>query len=318
MRPFRLFSLLVCLIGTASAVEPPELLQHDIGPFRWTGPGGGTPILAGSGRLPSLEDRSAGTSYRDRERRISVRVTVSRYAEPTWVLHEFLSGLMERSLRRTVAASDQVVGEGDRRRLEYAQADPVGAGGVIAWPSGETTLVQIRFDISGAGREVDLPTQIIDAYLDLYPSSLSDSLAQTENCVEWIRDEMRRVLEYAPRDLQFAQGDSPPVLSPEFHREQVIRWLTEFAELRERFYGAGSANELKEELLRAQLIDINPDTQELDVNKYLDRLEAKLTEFQRWWAAHQNDPVQLPTPLATAAPPPAETPVPEPIPEPTP
>jgi hypothetical protein len=169
--------------------------------------------------------------------------------------------------------------------------------------------------------EPEIPEEVVEAYLALYPSALGESLLDApEHCKAWVPEEMRRLLEYAPRDLGFARtiAATPQPYRRDLFRDRVVRWLTEFAELRERFYGAGSANELKEELLRAQLIDINPDTQELDVNKYLDRLEAKLTEFQGWWAAHQNDPVQLPTPLATAAPPPAETPVPEPIPEPTP
>jgi non-homologous end joining protein Ku len=154
----------------------------------------------------------------------------------------------------------------------------------------------------------------VDAYLNVYPSSLPDTIADTvEHYTQWVRDETRRILEYAARDLGFARivlTDTTRAVSREFWRDQVIHWLTDFADLRQRFYGFGDAAALKQELMQAQLNDIDPKTQKLDLEKYLDRLEAKLTEFQGWWAAHQNDPVQLPTPEAAPATSPSPAPTP--------
>jgi hypothetical protein len=317
MIAFRVLALLLGFVALASGVEAPQLLLHDIGPFRWIGRSedaerGYTGILTGSGRLGNSEDRTRRTSYADRSREFFVDVVISSYADSTWVLHELEARY--RSITGGFSGRVSVVEEPLRRRLQFVADSRVGPGGSIAWLSGESTLVRIQFDVAGADQPPMIPAEIVEAYLALYPSSLPTSVADTsEENARWLRDEMRRLLEYAPRDLGFARivpTDPTQAYRRDFWRDQLIRWLTEFAELRERFYGVGDADALKDELLRAQLTDINPDTQKLDLDKYLDRLEAKLTEFQAWWAAHQNDPVQLPTPEAAPATSPSPAPTP--------
>jgi hypothetical protein len=309
----RVLLALVCFASTRSPVEALDLILEDIGPYKW---GGGTypatGILTGSGRLGNPADEHVNTTYRDRDRKIGVRVTVSRYADPTWALHELESGFRQQSL--SALQPSAVIGGPGMRRLQYATAGlTVGGGGGVTWMSGEATLVRVEFTVSGPSRVPEVPQDVVDAYLSLYPSTLPALDSSAAQHSQWIRDEMRRILEYAPRDLGFARTvPTEPArgFSRGFWRDQVIRWLTRFADLRARFYGVGDADALKQELLQAQLTDINPDTQKLDLDKYLDRLEAKLTEFQAWWAAHQNDPVQLPTPEAAPATSPSPAPTP--------
>jgi hypothetical protein len=299
--------LVGCLVCTESPSRALEMVSENIGPYKWEGatyPAVG--ILTGSGRLGDAADEHVKTAYRDRERRIGVRVSASSYADPTWVLHEFTGG--------SCGGSTDFVNESGRRRFESATVAPETTEGDVSWASGDTTLVLVEFTLAGPDRPVELPTEVINAYLALYPSSLGESLANaSEHCRTWVPNEMRRILEYGVRDLGFARmvpTDPARSLSRGFWRDQVIRWLTEFADLRARFYGVGKVDALKEELLRAQIADIDPDTQRPDLENDLDRLEAKLNEFQEWWTAHQNDPVQLPTPEAAPATSPSPAPTP--------
>jgi hypothetical protein len=310
MIAFRVLALLLGFVALASGVEAPQLLLHDIGPFKWIGKPqdaerGYTGILAGSGRLGNPDDSTRHTKYADEERDFGVRVTVSRFADTKWVLHEFIGGL---------CAGSDLAGEPGRRYFQYTVVGHAGAGGHVAWAADPSTLIRIGFDLAGANRIPELPTEIIDAYLALYPSILDESLLDAPaHCKAWVPEEMRRKLEYAPRDLEFARSipaDSPQAYQRDGFRDKVIDWLTEFAEARERFYGVGSVAELQNELQRWEIADRDPESFKLDIDKNLDRLEAKLTEFQAWWAAHQNDPVQLPTPGATPATSPSPAPTP--------
>lgn len=291
-----LLILLVYFVLPRSPVAALELVRDDIGPYKWEGasyPAVG--ILTGSGRLGSPADEHVETAYRDRDRKIGVRVTVSYYADPSWVLHEFIGG-------RCRAAST-VVGEAGKRRVEYIGRGLENVYGHAMWASGDSTLVSIEFSRQGADSELALPTEVIDAYLALYPSTLDESLLDTRaHCKAWIPREMQRVLEYAWRDLGFARIE-PADPSKEYLREgwadKVVRWLTQLAELRERFYGVGDAAALRRELEWAQETDVKEGTRKIDWDKHLPRLEGKLKEFQQWWAEHRNDPVILPTPAIT-------------------
>jgi hypothetical protein len=243
-------------------------------------------------------DRSLRTSYIDTAREVGVQVTISTYADPTWVLHEFTGG--------SCGGSSDLAGEAGRRYFQYVTVGPDATGGHVAWASGQATLVAIEFTLGGPNRSPETPTEIVDAYLALYPSTLSDSLADAiGHCRAWVPDEMRRLLEYAARDLTLARTPQPadPGVRVRWHglREDVLRWLGRFSEYRERFYAGGDHRQFAREMLDARFAYGDPGTETLDVERYLQLLEARLNEFQSWWTAHQNDPVILPTPVPTPA-----------------
>jgi hypothetical protein len=98
--------------------------------------------LVGSGRLGNLEDRSVGTEYADDDRDFGVRVTVSRYADPTWVLHEFTGGLCKGS---------DLAGTPSSRYFQSFSVGHAGVGGHVTWAHDESTLILVSLALSGAG-----------------------------------------------------------------------------------------------------------------------------------------------------------------------
>jgi hypothetical protein len=188
--------------------------------------------------------------------------------------------------------------------FQYGRTWDKGASGAVGWVSNEGIAVNVEFILAGPNRSPEVPTEVLDAYLALYPSSIPDSVAGTPaHHTEWIRDDMRHTLTYATRDAgaaaMVADADKKALWV-----DHLRRWVTRFAQYRERFYGFGNAAELARSLATVEKELRQSGGGQIDPQAYLPVLQGHVNEFQTWWNAHQNDPVLLPTP----APSPASTP----------
>lgn len=292
------------LLGLVSLLWPidvpgQDLILHDFGPLKNDGARiGGEYTLPGSRHPGGPGDHRVSTSYFDRTNQVLVNVTIETFSLSVWLLHEFeAQGRIGPTKDRF--GGNVVGGAGQRRFEETLESDlhPV-THRDVAWLTGDSSIVQIEFDLRGTGRTAEIPTDIVDAYLALYPSSLPDSITDTpEHHTQWVRDEFRRILEYASRDLGLAHTGTAPT----FRNQQlnaVHDWLQDFARYREAFYATGSGEQFRYDLMIAQQNNLKADGFTVDFDKQLAWAEQRLNECKTWWAAHESDPVQLPTPGA--------------------
>jgi hypothetical protein len=303
------YALLAALMLVPLVANAQTLLLQNFGTLENDGEGPGDSILKWADRVVGEEDDvQLGTAYIDVTNRIVVRVTVQKLQDTTWLLHE-----VEGSFRDRRAAGLQsgatVEDSGSRRRFEQSLSFPEKTWRIVAWPTGSDEVVSVSLSLIGPNRWAEMPTQIVDAYLALHPSILAASVEDTPaHNATWIRDEMRRLLEYAQRDLGYAQVTTGQTTSPEDWRNQAQRSLQTFATMRGLFYGVGSGAAFERAAQAADQQNTKRDGVTVDPAKRQAWLQARLEEFQNWWAAHQNDPVQFPTATPTPVPPATPTP----------
>ena len=274
-----------------------DLILRDFGGLKNLESGHGDPMLLWAERVFGPGDAyPVQTTYVDSARHIVVRANVHGFGDHTWLLHEFIGSF---AARNRVGFDDEVAlyGAGTTRRFEIHFTFPEKTTRLVSWPSGDK-LVQIVFSLEASGRESDIPTEVLDAYLALYPSSLPASVEDTPAFHrQWVRDEMPRLLEYAARDLAFAReatakgsqpGDSAFRVPPEQWRKGAVRQLERFAQLRAIAYGGGSAAELETGFQRAELAAATPQLS-VDEAKMLPFVEQQRRELAGWWQSHRND-----------------------------
>lgn len=289
------------LFAGVSVSAQDRIILHDIGPYKWLHTGGcgpGVSIVVAAGRAADPGDEGCSADYADPGRSVFVTVKASKHGNRAWLLHE-MEGRMRTGTREGFPRSQSIVGAPDQRRFQSLEQTPLNAGGNVGWVSGDATIVDIEFTFSGTGRTAEIPTEVVDAYLGLYPSSMPGSIADTpEHHTQWIRNEMRRLLEYATRDVSVARlpAADPQDSRAEEAQGRIEGWLKALAEYRERFYGVGSGAQVGYEIMLAEADHTNRQTGKLEPAGYVTWLENRLNEFRTWWAAHQNDPVMLPAP----------------------
>lgn len=249
-------------------------------------------ILAGSGRIPHPDDKLATTSYRDSARRISVKATVLTFGDPTWLVHE-LAG--EFTAKSGLAFSDDsgVHGDGATHRFETDSDDADSTTRVIGWPSGANRLIKLEFLLKGGGRDDEVPTEIVDAYLAAYPSSLPEDVADTPKYhLGWLQNEMARLLAYAKRNLALAhaalEAPEPAPAKCEQHRTEAVRLLKRVVALRQGVYGVGSEEAYAAEFQKAEIAAITPGMT-LDKAKILAFTDKQLHDLETWWETHRDD-----------------------------
>lgn len=286
------YVLIVCFWALPGAAE--ELLLQDFGTLKNLGSVGGEHVMPGTGRVAGSNDRMAGTAYVDRTNHVVVNVTVQTFTDSTWVLHE-IEGQYRSKTGERINPNVSLVDGAGRRRFQLMVPTDLDPGGYVTWMAGDSTVVQVEFSFIGRGRTATIPQEIVDAYLQLYPSSLPDSIADTPaHHTQWVRDEMRRLLQYAGRDLGFAAAAQDA--------SQRFAWLSstkerlqQFATFQEAFYAAGSGVQFRYDV---EHDNVTADGTSRDDAKLQKWLEQRQQDLSAWWSAHQTAPVLLPTPGA--------------------
>lgn len=288
-------------LAVACAVGAQELILRDFATLENLGSVGGERAINGWSRVRHRGDTLEGTSYVDVGREMVVDVTVQRFGDPIWVVHE-LEGTFRTLDGARFDMHVTVVDTGRRRRFELADPGtapvPVGlpppkTNRVVAWTSDPDCVVEVTYVLGGPGRLAEATNEIVDAYLERYPSSLPETLADTDaHHAQWVRDEMRRILAYAERDFASARavGMQTP---PQQYQRDAQQLLIRFSGFRERFYGVGTRAAFEEVVRAAEVAHTRPGTFQFNDAAHRRWLEERGREFRRWWEAHQNDPVRL-------------------------
>lgn len=164
------------------------------------------------------------------------------------------------------------------------------------WRSGSNLVVRISAHAASHQRmpdgfpKVDAipcpePTEVLQAYLQRYPSALSFYTEDDAHAKRWRHDQAALELVSADYHLDQTGGATPE------HTASLLDaardHLTSFAELRRVAFGGPSATKEAERI--AAVRQLPAATQLAELNKIRN-------EYRQWWNAHQNDPVYLPPP----------------------
>lgn len=269
-----------------------DVIHRDFGPLLESRGEHGSRILAESGRVADPNDELASTFYRNSERRILVRATVLTFGDPAWLAQELVG---EFTAENGLAFTDGTVvtGDGAARRFERRSDSSDAMTRTIAWPSGSNRIVEVYFRLGGGDRAMEVPTEILDAYLAAYPSSLPADVVDTPKYhLEWMRNEMARLLAYAKRNLGLARAalGQPETVAPtaEQYRIEAVRLLRRSVALRRSVYRVGDEQAFDAQFQKAMVAAITPEMT-LDKAKLLAFTDEQLRELETWWEAHRDD-----------------------------
>lgn len=286
--------------GWATQMRPSEVrpfvagdvIHRDFGTLLESDGERGSRILSESGRIADPTDKLATTFYRSSAQRITVRATVLTFGDPTWLVQELVGDF---TTANGLALTDgtTVTGDGAARRFETRRDSSDATARVVAWPSAPNRIVELIFSLRGAGRAAEVPTEIVDAYLAAYPSSLPGIVADTPRYhLEWMRDEMARLLAYAKRHLVLARAalekDDSELPTSEQYRVEAVRLLRRAVALRKSVYGVGDEEAFAVEFQKAAIAAIRPNMT-LDKAKLLAFTDEQLRELEGWWESHRHD-----------------------------
>jgi hypothetical protein len=290
-----LLTVALARTGEATEVRPfvaGDVIHRDFGTLLESRGEHSSRILAESGRIADPNDKLATTFYRNSGQRISVRATVLTFGDPTWLVQELVGDF---TAVNGLALTDGtiVTGDGAARRLETQRDSSDATTRVVAWPSGANHIVELTFGLRGADRATEVQTEIVDAYLAAYPSSLPDAVVDTPKYhLEWMRNEMARLLAYAKRNLVLARAAleqrESALPTSEQYRIEAVRLLRRAVALRQSVYGVGDEKAFAAQFQKAAIAAIGPDMT-LDKAKLLAFTDEQLRELDSWWESHRDD-----------------------------
>jgi hypothetical protein len=232
------------------------------------------------------ENVSAGVEYTDEARGFSVEVGVTRHAQILFLDHFIEAKSRDRATARMDPSSSMVSLFG-QAVLAYCYKPPDCTRREYTWRSGNQIVIEVEpkaFSNELKRIPCPEPTEILQAYLQRYPSSLTLYTEDDEHAKKWRRDQT--ALELAAADYQLDQRYTSVPAEDQWLALAAARdHLISFAELRQAaFRGPDAA---KERGRIDKLRDLPSGTQ-------LDELKKIRLEYRQWWSTHQNDPVYLP------------------------
>ena len=292
-----LFFLGIAFAQSAGAIEtrpfvPGDVLHRDFGTILETEGERGSDFLAKSGRIADPNDAVAMTFYRSSAQRMTGKATVLTFGDATWLVQELVG---EFTAENGLAFKDGTVvaGDGVTRRFEMRRETPQNTARLIAWPSGPNRVIALDLTLRGGDRAADIPTDIVDAYLAAYPSSLPSDVVDTPKYhLEWMQREMDRLLAYAKRNLVLARSalGKPDSVVPtsEQYRLEAVRLLQRAVALRKSVYREGDTEAFAGQFQQAVIAAITPEMV-LDKAKVLAFTDERLQELESWWQQHRDD-----------------------------
>jgi len=290
------------------------LVMADVGTFRLTraslrtGGGGIEPRFFGD----HPDNLTAVGDYEDGAHSLLVGASVTRDIDTTYIERLMESEFRDDATGRFHSTSSLVSLLGNTVFL-YCEGSPDCKGRIYEWRSGADIIVSIDAgtvanDIT-PGADPPLtprtsktnppcpePTEILQAYLQRYPSSLTMYTDSDERARQWQRDMM--ALEVAAAQYKLADAARKPVaqVRPAELRD-VESHLTEFALKRQLVL---SGPKLEKETPRIEQWRALTDR-----SRQLAALKAVADEYQAWWSAQGYGQIEVP-----ALPPPPAVPTP--------
>jgi hypothetical protein len=236
----------------------------------------------------------AGARYEDSTRGMTVGVRVARQADTTYLVHFLESPFRSHKTGRLLPQATLSV-HGGQRLFFYCSQGPDCEDRIYAWLSGLDTVVSVDakafVDVGSAAAGPDPrrtpcpePTEVLDAYLDRYPSTLAEPpSADDESAKQWLRGRVGLMLAAAELRLAAVRTVQENLRGQALHeaREALYRWAQEREDV---FRKPAAAREAE------RLHSLEP----LPIDAQLRELEALRDEYRAWWTAHQNDAIELP------------------------
>lgn len=282
-RDIAIVMIMITLLTTAVLTYGQELssylLLNNIGDFRASknpssGQGSGIVVAAAHFNLDHI-DTTYRISYFNKYTTVGPKVQVTHHSgvdSDKWVLHEIEEGY------RDPDALQSMLTEGTVMRLINGNRVFAWGAGSYTWISGSNIVVRIEYrDLTGAKPE---PLDVVKAYLNKYPSAitLSDTEAKSNaHSMVWIKDEIDRRLWLCDKwfgQLSASKTDQKTALNA------VYKSMIVFVNYREKYFRISAKDEKS---LLADYLEQN------DIASF----QAKLTEYQTWWATHKTDSISL-------------------------
>lgn len=275
------------------------LVASDIPPFSFSS----SAAVSVGGALGSpffgdhTDDLFAATRYRDDSRGISVEVAVVRNGRPEFLDHLIEAVFRDGATGRMNLPQSTTTSVLNNTVFFFCDKPPPNCESrEYMWRSGPQLVIKVKAHASTAERLPDgfpqvhriacaEPIEILQAYLERYPSAITAFTESDDRAKQWRRDQA--ALRLAAAEYQL---DGAPSLSSDKQSQALDAardHLTSFAELRRVAFGGASATKEAERIAAARQLPIA--TQLTELNKIRQ-------EYRQWWNAHQNDPVSLPPP----------------------
>jgi hypothetical protein len=317
-------TLLEAAVASAAEIEAGAeawVIATDISPFSLVHatlrPGGGGVDGTVFGDHP--DNFYAGAKYTDEARLISVGVGVTRDVRTAYIDHLIEDEFRDNARGRFHHSTSLISLFGSPVFL-YCNQPPDCRRRLYEWRSGSDLVISVsagtvRRDITpGADppltprRSSDLPpcaepTEVLQAYLERYPSALTLYSDSDERAAQWQRDMLE--LELAAAQYKLTQQATVPgdQLAPG-KVARIADHLLDFAKGREAVLSGPKFQREEDRIEKLR---------ELALPKRLQELQRIADEYRNWWRAQGHGEIEvppLPPPTPTAAPTPVNTPTP--------
>lgn len=276
------------------------LIMNDISPFAV-----GTTAKVSAGASGIMEryfgedpqDLFAGTDYSDDARDMTIEVAVIRVQRTTYLDHLLEAKFRDGRSGRMHAENSVISVGGESVLFSCAKPPPQCEDRTYSWRSGSNILVTIRAhamefftDAEGLPKPRPIPcpapTEILQAYLQRYPSALVPYSESDDRAKTWLRQQVALSLEAAESHLDREVSAVDPI-DKERLLEDAVEHLLAFLRLRASALAGPAADR---ELRRLSSLDPLP------LETQARKLAEIRQEYRAWWNVHQNDAVQLATP----------------------
>jgi hypothetical protein len=239
------------------------------------------------------ENAGGDAEYRDRSRDMLVDISVVKNARTAFLDHLIEAQFRDATTARLHTEVSLIVMGG--QPVFFYCGEPPGCGErTYTWRSGDRIVVKVEakaFDRSprtvpsSGHKPCPEPTEILQAYLQRYPSSLTLYTEDDEHAAKWRREQT--ALEIASAEFWLNQAGNAQPNQQSGLLDTARHHLESFAELREVAFRGPSASEEQKRLTAAR---------QLPIPSRLTELNKIGQEYHAWWNTHQNDPVYLPPP----------------------
>lgn len=289
---FILLSLISLLLSPSSGYSQAisdYVILTDIGPYRPSQPKELIPGIAPVGgprvkKYPGIVGGPPFTEHTDTEYELRY-LGSNNYPSPTvkviqhtaneadkWLIHQ-----LERHFR---GDSDRLGLAAKNVFMSNIRGNTVFCMGVSGWHymwlSSSKVIVEIEsYDAEFSKPE---PLDFVQAYLSKFPSIISTTfkLSSTHN-VEWIKDEIDRLLWLGELDLAKIQPDDPKL---SYKIKSVVDDLSKFLDYREKYFGLSARKE------KLNLLDYLSKKDETS-------LKTKYQDYKKWWTSNKGNEINL-------------------------
>lgn len=280
-----------CLFATQAMAETISdfLIIKDIGLYKLEKPfitprgqvvGGGQPTTSRDGNEAEGYFTSYTIGYDGGEGYAGPDVEISVYDSTQWLAHE-----IEQSFRDNETGTLGLLTDGTvLRKFDANRVYMIAIGGEsFKWLSGNILVKISHVDLQAEKPE---PLEVVKAYLQKYPSTISMTDAQLKNqdhTKQWIKEEFDRLLWASDRWVTLIQETDP---KRKEKLTEAAENLTEFARYRRVYFKPLFSDPMAEDIQLLEAAHMRPDQEEF--------IRAKLTEYKEWWASHKSESISLP------------------------